>query len=110
MEARCWHFFKDLPLTTAGTAEQKWLLFLSDWDSLVSSLTVREYERQWAALNARHRLYALALRYIESVWLSDYKERFVYAWTHQNLHLNTVVMSRVEGCLSVLKRYIGVSH
>jgi histone-lysine N-methyltransferase SETD2 len=110
VEARCWPFFKDLPTTAAGTAEQKWSRFLSDWDKLVSSLSVREFERQWAALKARHRLHSLALQYLQAVWLNDHKERFVYAWTHKHLHLNTVVTSRVEGCHSVLKRYICVSN
>jgi hypothetical protein len=60
-------------------------------------------------MKAQFRLHAYALNYLETVWLRNYKEMFVYAWTAQHLHFETVVTSRVEGEHSLLKRYIGVS-
>ncbi len=107
--ARCWPFFKDLPTTSAGTAEQKWAAFLGDWDNLVASLSVTEYTRQLGYFKSRYRLHAFALQYVQTVWLNDHKERFVCAWVHQHRHLDTIVTSRVEGSHSLLKRYIGVS-
>ncbi len=109
VEARCWPFFKDLPSTSAGTAEELWAAFLNDWDSLVASLTEAEYSRQLSYIKTQHRRHAFALQYIQSVWLNEHKQRFVHAWTHQHLHFNTLVTSRVEGSHSVLKRYISVS-
>jgi hypothetical protein len=109
IEARCLPSFKDLPTTSACSAEVKWAAFLADWDNLVSLLSLAEYNRQLNSLQTRHRLHAFALQYTKTVWLDDHKERFVYAWTHKHLHLSTIVTSRVEGCHSVLKRYISVS-
>jgi hypothetical protein len=81
VEAKCWPYFKDLPPTAAGSADERWTQFLSDWDAVVGFLTVSEYNRQWSAMKARQRLHHYSLRYVESVWLQGYKERFVYAWT-----------------------------
>ncbi len=107
--AKCFPYFRELPTTAAGLADEEWDRFLNDWDTVVESLRVSEYTRQLNSLKTRHRLRAYALRYIETVWLRDYKERFVYAWTHQHLHFDTVVTSRVESGHSLLKRHIGVS-
>ncbi len=79
IKAKCWPFFRDLPITAAGTPEEQWALFLNDWHAVVESLSVTEYNRQWATLKARYRLHACTLTYLEATWLRDFKERFVYA-------------------------------
>jgi hypothetical protein len=43
VEAKCWPFFRDLPTTTAGTAEERWSQFIRLWDAVVESLTVSEF-------------------------------------------------------------------
>jgi hypothetical protein len=108
VKVKCLPFFRNLPTTAAGTADDLWQQFLSDWNAVVGSVTTAEYSRQINALKTCHHLRHFALRYIETVWLRDYRERFVYAWTYQHLHFNTVVTSRVESGHSLLKRYIGV--
>ena len=41
-------------------------------------------------------------------WLRDgQKERQVYAWTDQHLHLGMRVTSRAEGAHAYIKRYLG---
>jgi hypothetical protein len=109
VKARCWPFFRDAPTTSAGTPTELWDHFEGDWKTLVRSLTQGEYNRNRAVMKARHRRHTFSLNYVETVWLRDHKERFVYAWTLQHLHLGTVVTSRVESAHSLLKRYINVS-
>ncbi len=99
----------DAPSTAAGSPAELWDVFEGDWKALVRSLIQAESDRNWAAMKARHRRQVFTLNYVETVWLRDYKERFVYAWMYQHLNLGTVVTSHVESAHSLLKRYINVS-
>ncbi len=109
VEARCWPFFRDLPGSSTSNPKQLWTRFEQDWHSVIRSLSESEFNQQWTAMKRRQRVHSYSLQYVETVWLRDHKERFVYAWTHQHLHFGTVVTSRVEGAHSVPKKYIGVS-
>ncbi len=79
VKARCWPFFRDAPTTSAGSPTELLDRFEQDWKALVRSLTQSEYNRNWAAMKARHRRHAFSLNYVDTVWLRGHKERFVHA-------------------------------
>ncbi|XP_038698755.1 uncharacterized protein LOC119996256 [Tripterygium wilfordii] len=47
------------------------------------------------------------VNYIETVWLTPYKEMFVSAWTDSYLHFGNQTTNRVESQHAKLKRYLG---
>jgi histone-lysine N-methyltransferase SETD2 len=108
VKVQCWPFFRDAPTTAAGLPTELCEAFEANWKALVRSLTQVEYDQNWAAIRACHCRHVFTLNYIETVWLRDHREKFVYAWTYQHLYLGTVVTSCVERAHSLLKRYINV--
>ncbi|XP_038698030.1 uncharacterized protein LOC119995588 [Tripterygium wilfordii] len=48
-----------------------------------------------------------AVNYIETIWLTPYKEMFVTAWTDSYLHFGNQITNRVESQHAKLKRYLG---
>ena len=47
--------------------------------------------------------HALLLKYIDTTWITPYKELFVYAWTDQHMHFGHHITSRVKCSHKTLK-------
>ena len=105
--AKCRLSFTGLPPRPDG--KDPWEIFQKDWTAVIRCLTVSEYERQWTYLKEAHRCHIYPVKYLAETWI-PWKEKFVFAWTHQHLHLGTVVTSRVESAHATLKKYLQVSY
>lgn len=81
--------------------------FLQNWQLLVNSYTKKDYESTLADLKAKYHLsYPGMISYLEDIWLTPHKERFIQYWTNQYLHLGHTATSRVEGSHAYIKGYI----
>jgi hypothetical protein len=86
--------------------DPKWTEFLKDWASVLDSPTEEEYTSRLKYFQ-RHK--GKALEYVESIWLTPWKEKLVKFWVDQNFHFGVRVTSPIEGCHAVLKAYLRVS-
>ena len=82
---------------------------MSQWQALVSSSSIDEYEKRWKEFQKEWQSSPTLLRYLSRVWLDKHKERFIRCWADWYLHFGHCETSRAEGAHSVIKRYLQVS-
>ncbi|XP_038715075.1 uncharacterized protein LOC120008774 [Tripterygium wilfordii] len=51
--------------------------------------------------------YSKVMNYIKDVWLTPYKEMFIFAWIGTYMHFGNLTTNRAESQHSKLKRYLG---
>lgn len=85
-------------------------LFLKDWNSLVSSTTEEDYDRQLAALSkpqaGREAYPAKAVAYVTETWLLPWKKKIVRYWVDQQPHFGHTTTSIAESLHPVLKKIL----
>lgn len=93
--------------------DDEWNSFLKDWDTLINSLTLATYLRNYAKLESKatyHLGIKQVLDYLNQVWLDKYKENFVSAWTNQVLNFHNHTNNRVESQHAKLKKFSHTQH
>ena len=95
-----WHINKNVfaNCKTHFVIAEEFDIFMANWNNLVYSTTKAEY-----ANNLKD-----AIKYIRDTW-SQWKEKFVSAWTEKYLHLGNRASSRAEGAHAKLKMYLQAS-
>lgn len=74
--------------------QEKFKKFMKSWNTLVFSDTILAYERHLHELERDYQKYDEVLAYVKGIWLNEYKERFVEAWTNNYMHLGTMTSNR----------------
>nr|XP_011463603.1 PREDICTED: protein FAR1-RELATED SEQUENCE 2-like [Fragaria vesca subsp. vesca] len=107
-----WHISKNVLKKCKASFATKagWEMFITDWNSLVDSLTEDDYLRNLAALEVKYFAYAKEMNYLKTTWLNKYKELFVAAWTSKYMHLGARTSNRVESAHAKLKRELKSSQ
>ena len=82
--------------------------FISQWQALVSSSSIDEYEKRWKEFQKEWQSSPALLRYLSGTWLDRHRQRFVRCWADRYLHFGHCETSRAEGAHSVIKRYLQV--
>ncbi|XP_074346198.1 protein FAR-RED IMPAIRED RESPONSE 1-like [Apium graveolens] len=97
--AKCKRFFDD---------KEGWDTFLLTWTNLIQSPDKLSFCRNMSLFEAQYADRGSLLNYMNTAWI-PYKERFVFAWTNNFMHLGNHVTSRAEGAHTVLKQYLNIS-
>ncbi|CEG49865.1 uncharacterized protein PHALS_07605 [Plasmopara halstedii] len=99
-----WHINKNVlaKCKRMFSSGEEWDEFISQWNCLISSSSVDEYERQWKKFCTQFQHQPNALDYLSSTWLI-HKERFINAWTSKHMHFGNTSTLRVEGSHAYIK-------
>jgi hypothetical protein len=82
---------------TIGYIKDSWEEFRALWNSVISSSTVADFEKQWLEFCSKYEkgLTQRVIEYIRKEWIHLGKqERLVRAWTNQYRHFGTLATSR----------------
>ncbi|KAH7114092.1 hypothetical protein EDB81DRAFT_893338 [Dactylonectria macrodidyma] len=94
--AKCKGFFKKA--TKVGTQiarDKQFQEFLDEWNILVNSATIKEYEDRLQAFERPGKYPELAVRYAKSTWLK-WKEKVVSCFVDEHRHFGHFTTSIVE--------------
>ncbi|PIA25192.1 hypothetical protein AQUCO_12300023v1 [Aquilegia coerulea] len=84
--------------------------FINDFGNLMRSSTELDYKYNLLRFKDAYPKHSSVIQYIEDQWLSNYKEKFVSAWTDSVMHFNTLTTNRVESMHASLKRHLDSSR
>ncbi|XP_021986238.1 protein FAR-RED IMPAIRED RESPONSE 1-like [Helianthus annuus] len=104
-----WHLSQNiLKHYRAKFTDEDWKIFKLSWSRLCSSPTPTLYNYNFERLFTRptNDERSDVLDYLYNVWLKDYKEKFVSAWTNTVPNFGQHTTNRVESQHSKFKRYI----
>jgi hypothetical protein len=89
---------------------QAWNEFYGHWHSIIKSPNEQTFHERVFEFEKKYLPdYIEEVRYIETNWLDQYKEKLVKAWVNQHPNFDNVVTSRVEGIHWLLKSHLKVS-
>lgn len=79
-----WHINKQVSTHCKKLFATKggWDMFNNGWQSLVNSNNEDEYFNNLNVLESKFSTYPGAINYLKTIWLNNYKDRFVAAWTY----------------------------
>ncbi|CEG46318.1 MULE transposase domain [Plasmopara halstedii] len=105
-----WHINKNVlaKCKRMFSSGEEWDEFISQWNCLISSSSVDEYERQWKKFCTSISASAERSRLSIVTWLI-HKERFINAWTSKHMHFGNTSTSRVEGSHAYIKKFLQTS-
>ncbi|KAJ0560115.1 putative MULE transposase domain, FHY3/FAR1 family, reverse transcriptase, RNase H-like protein [Helianthus annuus] len=104
-----WHISQNiLKHCRAKFTDEDWKIFKLSWSRLYSSPTPTLYNYNFQRLFTRlvNDERSDVLDYLYDVWLKDYKEKFVSAWTNTVPNFGQHTTNKVESQHSKFKRYI----
>ena len=105
-----WHINKNVfaNCKTHFVIAEEFDIFMANWNNLVYSTTKAEYANNLTEFELQYNDKKDAIKYIRDTW-SQWKDKFVSAWTEKYLHLGNRASSRAEGAHAKLKMYLQAS-
>ncbi|KAH6801481.1 hypothetical protein C2S52_001945 [Perilla frutescens var. hirtella] len=82
----------------------------NSWSVLMFSSCEDDYARNLSSISNDFKSYPKVLKYVEDIWLTPYKDRFVAAWTDKLMHFGNLTTNRAESAHAKLKRWLGSSQ
>lgn len=91
-----WHINKQVATHCKKLFEkrERWNAFYSDWLSVVNSEIEDQYLNNLKVLESKYSSFPVAINYLKTTWLNQYKDRFVAAWVDNCMHLGTTTSNR----------------
>ena len=103
-----WHINKNVLANCKKyfNVEESWNLFISEWNSLVQSVSLEDYERKLTQFEQTYYATYPAIReYMHKTWM-PHKEKFIHCFINIFPHFGSSSTSRVEGNHHVIKSYV----
>jgi hypothetical protein len=60
--------------------------FLSHWQSLVNCIIIADFEKEWRAFQESYQNVPNMLKYLQTTWINEHKEKFIQCWADRALH------------------------